>query len=182
MEVTVRPSVLLAALLVASSTALAAAPASAASMDAPKRKSGLWEIKISNPQMKGGHMMQQCVDQKSDDLITKQSPGTDKMTCSKNEFRKEGDKIVADSVCKMGGSTATTHAVFTGKFDSAYKADIQSTYDPPMHGMRESSSVLEAKWLGACLPGQKPGDVMMPGMPGGMQNMEELMKQGQKKQ
>jgi hypothetical protein len=103
----------------------------------------------------------------------------DKMSCSKNEVRKEGDKIVTDSVCKVGGSTATTHAVFTGKFDSAYKADIKSTYEPPMHGMRESSSMIEAKWLGACLAGQKPGDVIMPG---GMANMEELMKQGQKKQ
>jgi hypothetical protein len=73
--------------------------------------------------------------------------------------------------------------VFSGKFDSAYKGDIKSTYDPPMHGMRESSSTLEAKWLGPCGAGQKAGDIVMPGMPGGMPggmpNMEELMKRGQ---
>jgi hypothetical protein len=183
-----RSLILLAALLVATSAAaapaLAASPAPAASMDAPKRKSGLWEVKMSDPHMQGGHTIHQCIDQKSDDLMSKQSPGMDKASCSKNEVRKDGDKIVADSICKMSGTTATTHAVFTGKFDSAYKADVKSTYDPPMHGMRESSSVIEAKWLGACLPGQKPGDVMMPGMSEGMpnMNMDDLMKKGMKQQ
>ena len=154
---------------------IAGSVASAAYMDAPKRKSGLWEIKMSNPHMKGGQTMHQCVDQKSDDpMSNKMHEG--KMSCTKSDVRKEGDKIVAESVCKMDGTTATTRAVFTGKFDSAYKADIKSTYEPPMHGMRESSSTIEAKWLSACLPGQKPGDIIMPGMPEGMPNMEELMK------
>ena len=153
--------------------------AAAASSDAPQRKSGLWEMKMSGGQMPGGMTMQQCVDQKSDDISKMQEP---KSNCTKNVVRREGDKIVAESVCKMQGTTATTRTVFTGKFDSAYKAEIRSTYDPPMHGMRESSSMMEAKWLGPCLAGQKAGDMIMPGMPGGMPNMEELMKRGQKGQ
>lgn len=156
------------------------AAGAALAADAPKRKSGLWEIKFSSAQAKGGQTIQQCVDQQSDDLM-KNRMGPDKMSCSKNEMRKEGDRIVADSVCKVESSTATTHAVFTGRFDSAYKADIKSSYEPPLHGMRESSSVIEAKWLGACLAGQKPGDIIMPGMPGGI-NMDELMKKGMKNQ
>ena len=90
-------------------------------------------------------------------------------------MRKEGDKIIGESVCKMSDTTVSTRSVITGRFDSAYKADIKSTYEPPMHGMRESSSVVEAKWLGPCKPGQKPGDISMPGMPEGM-NIEEMMK------
>jgi len=176
-----RSFALLVALLVAPTIAFAAAPASAASMDAPKRKSGLWEIRMSSPQMQGGHTMQQCVDQKSDDLTSGDKPGREKVSCTKNEVRKEGDRIVSESVCKMNGSTATTRAVFTGRFDSAYKADIKSTFEPPMHGMRESSSNMEARWLGPCKPGQKHGDISMPGMPEGMPNMEELMKKMPKK-
>jgi len=168
-------------LFIAPTVASAASPASAASMDAPKRKSGLWEIKMSGPQMQGGHMMQQCVDQKSDDLTKSDKPGMEKMSCSKNEVRKEGDRIVSESVCKMEGTTVTTRTVMTGRFDSAYKADIKSTFEPPMHGMRESSSTMEAKWLGPCKPGQKHGDISMPGMPEGMPNMEELMKKMPKK-
>ena len=67
-----------------------------------------------------------------------------------------------------------TRAVFTGQFDTAYKADIKSTYEPPLQGMKESTSVLDAKWLGACKPGQKAGDISMPGMPN--MNMNDMMK------
>ena len=135
--------------------------AAAASADAPQRKSGLWEMKMSSGQMPGGMTIQQCVDQKSDDISKMQEP---KSNCTKNVVRREGDKIVAESVCKMQGTTATTRSVFTGKFDSAYKGEIRSTYDPPLHGMRESSSMMEAKWLGPCREGQKPGDIIMGGV------------------
>lgn len=152
--------------------------ASAASFDAPKRKSGLWEIKMSNAAAKGT-TMQQCIDQSTDDLMKNNPVGTEKPSCSKNEMRREGDKIVTESVCKFSGSTATTRAVFTGHFDAAYKADIKSTYEPPLHGMKESTSVIEAKWLGACKPGQKAGDISMPGMPN--INMNDMMKNLPKK-
>jgi hypothetical protein len=151
----------------------------AASSDLPKRKSGLWEIRISNPAAKGGQVMQQCIDETTDDLIKNNMAKTVKQSCSKNEMRREGDKWVAESICKFDGSTAKTRAVFTGKFDSAYKADIKSTYEPPLGAMRESSAVIDAKWLGSCRPGQKPGDISIPGMPN--INMNE-MKRGPSKQ
>jgi hypothetical protein len=149
--------------------------AGAASGDAPRRKSGLWEMKMSGGQMPGGMTIQQCVDQKSDDISKMQEA---KGNCTKNVVRREGDQVISESVCKMQGTTATTRTVFSGKFDSAYKGEIRSSYDPPLHGMRESSSTIEAKWLGPCRAGQKPGDVVMPGMPA-MPNMQELMKKGQ---
>ena len=120
---------------------LLATPAEAASYDAPKRKSGLWELKMTSGQAKGMPAMQQCVDEKTDDLMQKEMSAAQKTQCSKNDMRKEGDKIVVESVCKMENSTATTRAVFTGRFDSAYKADIKSTFEPPLKGMKESSSV-----------------------------------------
>jgi len=159
--------VLFAALLVAS-------PVAAASSDAPKRKSGLWEIKMSGGQTKGMPAMQQCVDEKTDDMMKKEMGGSQKTQCSKNEVRKEGDKFLAESVCKVENSTAKTRAVFTGRFDSAYKADIKTSYEPPLNGMKESSSAVEAKWLGPCKAGQKPGDISMPGMPN--INMDEMRK------
>ncbi|HEY3167018.1 MAG TPA: DUF3617 family protein [Candidatus Binatia bacterium] len=142
--------------------------------DLPKRKSGLWEIKISNSTGKGAQAMQQCIDEKTDDLTKNNMAATEKQSCSKNQMRREGDKLVAESICKFDGSTAKTRAVFTGKFDSAYKADIKSTYEPPLHGMRESSAVIDAKWLGSCKPGQRPGDISIPGMPN--INMNDMRK------
>ena len=150
-----------------------ASTASSATLDAPKRKSGLWEIKMSNAAAKGT-TMHQCIDQSTDDLMKNNMAGMEKPSCSKNEMHRDGDKIVSESVCKVGASTATTRAVFNGQFDTAYKADIKSTYEPPLHGMKESTTVLDAKWLGACKPGQKAGDISMPGMPN--INMNDMMK------
>ena len=161
------------ALLIASSAA------SAASYDPPRRKSGLWEVKVSSAQARGAHTIQQCVDQKTDDLMTSDMGGGEKMSCSKSEFRKDGDRIVHDSICKIEGSTAKTRTVISGRFDSAYKIESKSTYEPPMAGIREATTVMDAKWLGACKAGQKPGDVSMPGMPD--INMDELMKNMPKK-
>src|SRR5512135_223017 len=146
--------------------------AAAASFDRPKRKSGLWEIKISNARSKGSHAMQQCVDEKIDDLMKKEV--SDSGRCSKNEVHKDGDAIIAESVCKIQNSTAKTRAVYTGNFDSAYKADIHSTYEPPLSGIKQASSVIEAKWLGPCKAGQKPGDMVIPGMPS--INMDAMRK------
>jgi hypothetical protein len=161
-------STLFATLLVTASTTFAAGS------DMPKRKSGLWEITVSNSGTKGSQAMQQCIDEKTDDLTKNNMAGTEKQSCSKNEMRREGNKIVTESVCKMSGTTTTTKGVFTGQFDSNYKGDIKSTYDPPLHGMKESATTVDAKWVGACKPGQKPGDISMPGMPN--INMNDMMK------
>jgi hypothetical protein len=91
-----------------------------------------------------------------------------------SEFCKEGDKIIHDSICKLEGSSAKTHTVISGRFDSAYKIESKSTYESPRAGMREATTVMDAKWLGACKPGQKPDDISVPGLPN--INKDELMK------
>ena len=153
--------------------------AAAASFDQPKRKPGLWEIKITNARVKGSHAIQQCVDEKTDDLMKKEMSESGKTQCSKNEMHKEGDAVIAESVCKIQNSTAKTRAVYTGNFDTAYKADIHSTYEPPLSGIKQASSIIEAKWMGPCKPGQKPGDMVIPGMPN--INMDEIKKGAMKR-
>jgi hypothetical protein len=164
--------------LIASSLLLTMSVAFAA--DAPARKSGLWEITNS---MSGQHAMttsmQQCVDEKTDKFT--EQPGDPRQNCQKNDIRHAGGKVVVDSVCKFDGTTATTHAEFSGDFGSNYRGDIKTTYAPPMHGMKESQMTISAKWLGPCKPGMKPGDVVMqgmPGIPGGMKiNPADYQKQ-----
>ena len=40
---------------------------------------------------------------------------------------------------------------------------------------RDTTTTIEAKWLGACKPDQKPGDIMMPGgMKMNIKDMEKL--------
>lgn len=167
-------------------TALAAtfllAAGTAGAADAPKRKSGLWEITNS---MSGQYAMtttmQQCVDQNTDKLMEQSGRKEAEKSCSKNDVRQDGSKVIVDSVCKFDNTTATTHAEFTGDFGSNYRGDIKTTYNPPMQGMKEMQMTIAAKWLGACKPGMKPGDVVMqgmPGMPGGMKfNPADMQKQ-----
>lgn len=149
----------------------------AAQADMPKRKPGLWEIKMTSSGGPGGPTVSQhCIDAKTDDLMQQRAQGMGKQTCSMNSVRREGGKVIGESVCKFGETTATTKTIFSGDFTSNYRGEIHSTYNPPMMGRKEARSTLEAKWLGACKAGQKPGDVIMPGMPGGGFNMDEMMK------
>lgn len=145
--------------------ALAAPLASAAMIDLPKRKSGLWDMTMSRaggtPGPQAGKM-QMCIDEKVDDLTKQIGQSAAREMCSKTDFRHEGDRIVSDSVCKVDQSTVTTHMVLTGKFDSEYQADMQTRFDPPMMGMAQSHTVIKGRWVGPCKPGQRPGDMIMP--------------------
>jgi len=139
--------------LTLSAVLLLSAPAPGAEL--PKRKSGLWEMKVK---VDGGVAMpalQHCVDGAQDDLL-----GESSADCSKREVRKDGERWVADLVCKVEGSTATSRMVITGSFDGAYRVESKTSYEPPYKGVKESSLVQEAKFLGPCKPGQKPGDLV----------------------
>ena len=117
---------------------------------------------------KGMGAIQHCIDQNSDNLMQQGADKT-KQQCSVMDINQSGNKITVHSVCKMDTTTTTMDAVFTGAFESAYRADIKTRFNPRLHGMAESKMTIEAKWLGACQPGQKPGDVVMPG--GGTVNL-----------
>ncbi len=153
----------------------------ACAADMPKRKSGLWEIKTT---MKGQQpvsrpAVQHCIDENSDDLMRQSAKGDTQ--CTQKDLRRDGNRLVIHSVCKFGQTTATSEMVFAGKFDSNYRADIHTTYEPPMMGRKEANMLIEAKWTGPCMPGMKPGDIIMPGMPAGTPNvnLNEIMKRQQ---
>jgi len=139
----------------------------------PKRKAGLWEINTRMDGMPAMGAIQQCVDQKTDDLMQQQAR-KEQPNCSVIDVNNQGNKVSVHSVCKVQGSTATTDGVFVGSFDAAYKGDMLTRFNPPLHGTRESKVSLEARWVGPCKAGQKPGDVIMPNMAGS--NLKEMMK------
>lgn len=138
------------------------ATAGAHAFDAPKRKPGLWQIENKMSNMPAGMgPMKQCIDEKTDNFY-QQLGEQQKDKCPVMDMKNAGDKILVHSVCKMGGSTATTDATFSGRMESDYRGDIRVKYDPPMHGMNEATMTITAKWLGPCEAGQKPGDMIMP--------------------
>lgn len=159
---------------------------SAAALDMPARKPGLWDLKMDfDGQRMPTRTMKQCVDAATDKLMNSPTGGNPmaREQCSKQDVKQVGGTIVIDSVCKVGNTTNTTHAVVSGDFNSNYtvKVDTQSQGGPP------TKMSIAAKWAGPCAAGQRPGDMMIEGMtiniidmqkgimPGGMQGMPRNM-------
>lgn len=137
--------------------------AGAFAADMPKRKPGLWLIdtKIANAPA-GLGAVKQCIDASTDNLYQQMGEAQQKDKCPVVDVKPGSDKTVVHSVCKFGNTTATTDAVFTGRFDADYRGDINVKYEPPMQGMSEAKMSITAKWLGPCEAGMKPGDMILP--------------------
>ena len=138
--------------------------ADAQAVDLPVRKAGLWEMKVLRTGSPVPDMtMQHCTDATTDkQMSTSFSPSKD--ICSKQDIQKTATGYVSDSICGVAGMTITSHAEITGDFNSAYTVKSTSHSERgPSSVPRDSTTMIEAKWLGACKPDQKPGDIMMPG-------------------
>ncbi len=136
--------------------AVLAVPAAAA--DLPLRKSGLWDIKLSIEGRPIAQSFQQCVDPETDAIMQASASNIGSQSCSKRDIVKSGDRMTIDSVCNVAGKTATSHAVVTGSFDSAYSMTVASQSDAGTINL-----TVAGKWLGPCEAGQKPGDLILPG-------------------
>lgn len=164
-----RPVVTMSLMFALGATTLAA-PALA--QELPSRKPGLWEItmQVTNSP---SQTMRQCIDEKTDQQMQRLGQGMSQQQCSKNVLKRDGDKYVGESECKLGNSVASSRSVFAGDFDKTYRGEIETRYTPAMAGITQSKVTLSAKWAGACPSGWKPGDMEMGGM--GRMNVNELM-------
>jgi len=140
------------------------AVASADADDLPVRKAGLWEMKLVRvgsalPEM----TMQHCTDETTDKDMNNMVSPMAKQICSKQEVQKTATGYISDSVCSLGGGSLTSHSEIVGDFSSGYRVTTVSHSDKGPANLRDSTTKIEAKWLGDCKPGQKPGDIVMPG-------------------
>lgn len=146
-----------AGLLALSSAALAE--------DLPIRKAGLWEMKVvkaggSVPEM----TMQHCTDPTTDKEMSNAASPLAKQVCTKQDIKKTATGFVSDSVCSVAGVSMTTHAEIVGDFNSGYTVTSTTHSDKGVTGKPlDATTRIEAKWMGDCKPGQKPGDIVMPG-------------------
>jgi hypothetical protein len=131
--------------------------------DIPVRKPGLWEMKMVRTNSQMPEMtMQQCTDETTDKEMSTAATPLANQVCSKRDTQKVATGFVTDSVCGFGTTQLTTHSEIAGDFNSAYT--IKSTSHSDRGGVQgDHVTTIEAKWLGACKPDQKPGDMMMPG-------------------
>ena len=131
----------------------------------PVRKAGLWEMKMVRAGSPMPEMtMQHCTDETTDKAMSTAVSPMSKEACSKQEIKQTATGYVSDSVCNVAGMSMTSHSDITGDFNSAYSIKTSSHTEGGPSGMpRDTTMTIEAKWLGACKPDQKPGDIVMPG-------------------
>ena len=149
----------------------------ARAVEMPIRKAGLWEMKVvrtgsATPEM----TMQHCTDEATDKEMSTAFAPMSKEVCSKRDVEKTATGYVSDSVCNVGAMSITSHSDIVGDFSSAYTVKSSSHHEGgPASVPRDSTTTVEAKWLGACKPDQKPGDIVMPGgMKMNVKDMEKL--------
>ena len=155
---------------------LASLPAPAVhAAELPVRKAGLWEMKVVKTGAVPEMTMQHCTDETTDkQMSTAFSPMSNEI-CSRHDIEKTATGYVTDSVCAVGGMSITSHADITGDFNAAYTIKSTSHSEGgPASAPRDSTMTLDAKWLGACKPDQKAGDIVMPG--GVKMNVKDMEK------
>jgi hypothetical protein len=132
----------------------------------PRRQPGLWEVRSAGAQSAGVPLVRFCVGEATDTAAQHldRVPGV-RGSCSLGAFRRDGSAWVAESVCRDNRSTASSRALASGDFVSAYRIDTVVRYDPPLGGVRaEDRDSVSARRLGDCAAGQRPGDMIIPGM------------------
>ena len=141
----------------------------------PSRKPGLWEIKMGiENRNAAGPTMRQCIDAATDRAMQSSGGAFAQAACPKRDVQRTATGITIDSTCTLGGKPATSHAVVTGSFDSAYTMTVTSKGEALQGG--GTTVTYSAQWLGPCAADQKPGDMIMAN--GTKMNIIEMQRRG----
>jgi hypothetical protein len=149
----------------------------AAALDLPARKPGLWEIRMADDDNGPWQVSQFCADAEAHKMMDwmggrphvmgLMGPPRDPW-CSEPKPQQVGRTIVIESVCKRETVITTERGVITGDPSSDFTVKLTSRTEGrgPIQGALpglDHRMTIGARWLGACKPDQKPGDVMMDG-------------------
>ena len=126
----------------------------------PQLKPGLWEIDAQQQRASDRPKRRRCaIDATVQKEMFDMGAGAMKGMCSKHDFRLSGGRGTGDFVCDMGDSKMHSKSVMVMNGDTGYRTQIHTTYDPPFMGIAQIDTVVTARRLGPCKPGQRPGDM-----------------------
>jgi hypothetical protein len=153
---------------------LAAVALPVLAQDYPKLKAGLWEMeRTASEPTSHPNKTSMCLDDSVQKQMFEMGAGAMKGMCSKHDFKLSGSRATGDFICDMGGSKMHSKSTMVLDGNSAYRTEIDTTYDPPFMGRSQSKMVITARNVGPCKPGQRPGDLIMPN--GQTMNMRDVM-------
>jgi hypothetical protein len=131
--------------------------------DLPKKlQAGVWDVSITSDVLSQPVSYKMCIDS-SADLQEKvvQSSSTASGSCTKNDHHVSGTQLTVDSVCTVGASQVTSHAVAT--LDSkSFKIELHSHNEPAIRDKTDSTVTTTGSWTGKCPSDMKPGDLKLP--------------------
>jgi len=169
---------MLRSIRVAIGVALAAFAAIASAQEFPKLKAGLWEVNTTAVNPTSGkkdqpRLTMMCLDDSVQREMYTVSTGMMSGMCSKHEIKVAGNKVTTLANCDLGITKMQSQAVMTLAGNTSYHTEARATFDPPLNGAKESTTIIDGKHVGACKPGQQPGDMTLPG--GQTVNVRQLM-------
>jgi hypothetical protein len=149
----------------------------AAAQNLPPRKPGLWDMKWGNPGQRG-YEVKHCVDTATDQKLGPFLVTASKV-CSEPQLSQAGADLVVEWTCTpYSGKEDKARGIITGSFDSSYRIAMTTRSRDDAAGMvlitpsgpvyrsgpfnDETTSTIEATWLGPCGPDQKHGDLIWP--------------------
>ena len=137
-------------------------------VELPPMKLGLWETASTSslrPALTA--RTQVCYGAGTErELRAKAEAALKQYQCVTPGYQQSGDSYVYESACTIGGHKLTTRSVLTYQGDSSIHS---VTTSDPGDGKPPHTMTSDSKWIGACKPGQKPGD-------GELLNKDELMR------
>jgi hypothetical protein len=158
--------------------ALAACVSSAAAQEIPTRRAGLWEVTINHDGRNSPpQTMQQCTDAETDKLMNAFGGALSADMCTKQEVKKVGATLVISATCQVGPMKSTSQSVVSGDFTSNYTVKVTSKIEGLPAGAQDAAggtTTIQARWIGACKAGQRPGDIVMAN--GQTMNIRDLRK------
>jgi hypothetical protein len=159
---------------IATAVLLAGLATCALAQDYPKLKPGLWEMeRAAASSANQPNRMTMCLDDSVQKEMFDMGSGAMQGMCSKHDFKLSGNRGTGDFVCDIGGSRMRSKSTMVLSGNTGYRTEIHTTYDPPFMGQNESTTVLTARYVGACKQGQRPGDIVLPN--GQTLNMRDAM-------
>lgn len=141
------------------------------SLDFPRRKPGLWEIRSSASEQLGLPPVVLCVGPDTDTAEHHLDRRVGKRgACQLGGFRRVGINWMADSTCRDSRTRIVSQSIANGDFQTHYRIDTVVFYSPPLpNNKREDRESTSARYLRSCPDNSKPGDLNIPGM--GILNM-----------
>ncbi len=118
------------------------------------RRPGLWQVTVSFIMPNAPVVGKICLDADIAKNMLKD------IGCERNVVDRNGSRIAIDAACNFNGRRFTTKALVTLTGDTAYHVDIAEHADPPIDGHSDEIITQDAKWLGPCPAGAKPGDMI----------------------